>query len=282
MKTRINYRLPESPLGIVGDGTQIRQVVMNLITNAADALGDGGGEITIDASAKPLTSDDLALFQLGNDVEPGDFAVLSVKDSGVGMDEATVRRIFDPFFTTKKKGRGLGLAAVLGIIKSHSGAVKVSSTEGKGTRFTVALPLATIDEDSDNSTGSFEALPAGGTVLFVDDDASIRDLAEGLLGHSGYDVILGNDGVEGLDLFRKHADSIDTVILDLVMPNMDGRECFQRIREIDNTVPIIISSGQVSIEEISDLVGANGFLRKPYGADKLLALLSKSARSTAR
>ncbi len=281
-KTRIDYQLPDEPLGIVGDATQIRQVVMNLITNAADAVSDSDGEITVEASSSALSREDLSRFQLGNDIEPGDFAILSVSDNGTGMDDATIRRIFDPFFTTKKEGRGLGLAAVLGIVKSHAGAVEVLSDEGKGTRFTLALPLTAMQEHVDDSAGATDEPLEGGTVLFVDDDESIRDLAKGLLGHSGYDVLLGGNGVEGLALFEKHRDAIDAVILDLVMPEMDGRECYRKIRDIDEAVPVIISSGQASSSDIDDLEGIAGFLSKPYGSEQLFSMLSHHIRKRAR
>ncbi|MEM6512222.1 MAG: PAS domain S-box protein [Pseudomonadota bacterium] len=274
-QTRVDYRIPDEPLHIVGDATQIRQVVMNLITNAADALSDRNGAVVIKAGSKALSVDDLSSFQLGNNIEPGEFAVLSVSDNGVGMDEATVRRIFDPFFTTKKKGRGLGLAAVLGIIKAHAGAVKVDSELDKGTEFTIALPLASTDIDIDRPDDAVTVTkPAAGcTVLFVDDDESIRDLADGLLTHAGYRVLLGSNGADGLALFRTHRIDIDAVILDLVMPVMDGRECYGQIRDIDESVPVIVSSGQVSAEDIEDMHGIAGFLRKPYGAEQLFGLL---------
>ncbi|MEM8684276.1 MAG: PAS domain S-box protein [Pseudomonadota bacterium] len=277
-KTRIDYRLPDKPLSIVGDGTQIRQVVMNLITNAADAVADHGGEITIEASERSLSQQDLSDYQLGNDIQPGDFAILSVSDDGVGMDEATIRRIFDPFFTTKKKGRGLGLAAVLGIIKSHDGAVEVRSEEGRGTRFTIALPLAAIDDACDGDVTSPQQPMTDATVLFVDDDQSIRDLAKGLLGHAGYEVMLAKDGVDALQRFKDQRAEIDAVILDLVMPEMDGRECYREIRKIDASVPVIISSGQVTAADISDLEGIAGFLHKPYGSEEIFSLLARHIR----
>jgi len=226
---------------IFADGYQLEQVLMNLVTNACDAMPDGG---TITVVADQIHLDETFLKLYGCD-KPGQYARLTVADTGLGMDENTRLRVFEPFFTTKDigKGTGLGLAVVYGIIKQHDGFVKVCSEPGNGASFQIFLPLI-VAEATDAAPITIEQ-PAGGTetILLAEDDEMLRTLATSVLEEFGYTVIAAVDGVDAVSKFAENMDSIDLVILDLMMPNMKGNETLHYIRKKRPAVKALYVSG---------------------------------------
>lgn len=226
--------------------------------------------ISVTTGVQRCSREFLAKSYLGIQQPAGDYAYLQVVDSGVGMDQATLKCIFDPFFTTKKEGRGLGLSAVLGIIRNHKGALMVHSELGHGTSFQVFLPVCEEDPlGSPVERGISDSRPdwrGTGTILLVDDDASVRETVQKMLERLGFSVITAVDGQEGVDFFKNHADEITCVLLDLTMPRMEGERAFTEMREVREEVPIILSSGYSEKEVIQRFTGKNlsGFIPKPY------------------
>jgi signal transduction histidine kinase/CheY-like chemotaxis protein len=258
---------------IRGDITQIRQVILNLITNAGEALDNTGGNINIEVSNQYCNEDFIQEKSLTEKVAPGNFVRISVEDNGCGMDEKTMQRMFDPFFSTKETGHGLGLSAVLGIVRGHNGAIDIESTIGKGTTATLLLPV------SDNSIEvprpkqhESQATPEGGVILFADDEPGIRDLGRVVLEQAGYEVVLAKDGLEAISQFEQHRDRLHLVILDLMMPNKTGLEAYLEISALDASVPVVFSSGFNESEALDNLPPKtrSAFLKKPYLANDLL------------
>jgi two-component system cell cycle sensor histidine kinase/response regulator CckA len=256
---------------VEADATQLRQVVMNLITNASDAQGEQGGTITLRAGTLEAGPDTPCLA--GTPPE-GLCAFLEVADQGSGMDPETLDRIFDPFFTTKFTGRGLGLSAVLGIVRGHRGAIQVKSAPGKGTTFRLLFPLSERRAEQGSPQASEEPLRGEGTILVVDDDPQVRQVARGALEHAGFDVIEAEDGLKGLELHHQHRERIRAVLLDLTMPHMDGHEMKRRLRALGTEIPIILTSGYSASEAAEDLKGTRDrFIQKPYKPMDLIALM---------
>ncbi|MCK6563183.1 MAG: PAS domain S-box protein [Dehalococcoidia bacterium] len=280
-KARLVYDFAPGLPAVEGDATQLRQVVMNLITNASDAIGDSPGTITIKTGAMEATREDLLRSYVDGDLPPGTYAFVEVSDTGSGMDQATMDRIFEPFFTTKFTGRGLGMAAVLGIIRSHRGAIIVASEPGRGSTFRVLIPAA----DGVEAAPVPEAAPAvvtldGSRALVVDDDDAVRRLTARVLERAGAKVTVAQDGHEAVRLFRAHPGDFDFVVLDLTMPGMDGAETFRVLRAIDPAVRVVLSSGYGEEESLARLesTGAAGFIQKPYRPAELLEMLEKVIR----
>ena len=263
---------PDLP-AIEGDAAQIRQVVMNLITNASDALGDHTGRITLSTGTMacgPLTP------CLAGTPPDGEAVYLEVTDTGSGMDADTLPRIFDPFFTTKFTGRGLGLAAVLGIMHGHHGAVQVSSQVGQGTSFRLIFPpskrAAALESWSDRPAQTYRSQ---GTILVVDDEEVVRSVAASTLERCGFTVITATNGRDGIRAYREHAASIRAVILDLTMPIMGGDEVLAELRGGEGpgaTVPVLLSSGYSTSDIAGNLLrhGPMNFLQKPYSPSDLI------------
>jgi PAS domain S-box-containing protein len=258
------------------DASQIRQVVMNLITNASDALGDENGTITIRTGLVRADATYLADTYVNTRLPSGPYVFVEVADSGCGMDAATRARIFDPFYTTKFTGRGLGLAAVLGIVRGHHGAIKLYSEPKLGTIFKVLLPAAAQPVQTADKPAPVRDTwqSSGGVVLVVDDEEGVRIVAQGVLERCGFDVIEACDGREGVDVFREHASEIRAVLLDMTMPRMNGVEALREIRRIRRDVPVILSSGY-SEEDAADHFQFGeqdlaGFIQKPYAAAGLV------------
>jgi CheY-like chemotaxis protein len=236
---------------------------MNLITNAAEAMAERPGRLLISIQTRRFSGAELEAF-LG-DPRPGAFVVLEVADEGVGMDEATRAKIFDPFFTTKFKGRGLGMATVLGIVRGHHGAIRVESREGVGTRAIVLMPAKDERGASIPVTGD----RGRGTVLVVDDDAGVRTVVRRALAPSGYHALQAVDGAEGVQLFERHRAEISLVLMDVDMPGMNGFEAADRIRALDPGARILMSSGyRVEPAEI-ERRELCGLLEKPYDVESL-------------
>jgi CheY-like chemotaxis protein len=274
-KARIAYSLPGTLPTVSGDPGQIRQVVMNLIINASDALGSKPGDITVTAKTVQLRPEDPFLAVDGGSPQPGRWVALEVSDTGCGMDAETLTRIFEPFFTTKFAGRGLGLASTLGIVRAHHGFIRVKSSPGAGTTVTVVLPPHGTAAQADDVS---EQRPAAhwmgsGTVLVVDDEPQVRGLARAVLTRRGFAVIEAGDGVEGLE--QAFARRPDAVVLDVSMPEMDGVEVLQKLRAGFPDLPVILSSGYPSEGLLDDeaAAGPTGYLKKPYAPRDLIECL---------
>jgi PAS domain S-box-containing protein len=259
---------PEST--VLGDPTQIQNALLNLALNARDAMPDGG-ELTFRTRTVHLDGDDCR--GMPHDVAPGDYVAIDVADTGCGMTEEVRRRIFEPFFTTKDigKGTGMGLAAVYGTVNQHRGGIAVESEVGRGSTFTVWLPLtaqrSTEPEPAGDETERLEGL----RVLVVDDEAMIRDMTVEILEALGCHAHAEPDGRAAVEYFREHHDEIDLAILDMIMPNMSGRDAFYAMREIDPSVKVIVASGYSTGGGAEELLaaGAKGFLQKPFQQDRL-------------
>ena len=280
-KALVRYSFAENLPLVTGDATQIRQVVMNLMTNAAEAIHETSGTITIATGLVHHRQGDPEPDWPGEELLPGHYATITIADTGMGMDEATRARIFDPFFTTKFTGRGLGLAAVLGIIKGHGGAIRVHSEPGRGSRFEVLLPALmgslNLDEEapSDVLDGEQDRTL---TVLVVDDDETVRVVAGAMLEHGGYQVITAADGRTAVELYAERGEGIDVVLLDLSMPLMDGQACFEHLLALDPEVRVVLTSGYNEQDAINRFTGESltGFIQKPYRAKGLLAVVGKA------
>jgi len=258
------------------DQGQIGQVLMNLFVNSADAMPEGG-----DLFLKTANVNFKEIKGRGYLPNPGDYILLTVTDTGVGMDSKTIDRIFDPFFTTKELGRGtgLGLASTYGIVKGHGGYIEVESEKGRGSTFKVYLP-ASGKPAQQTVRPSAPISKAIGTVLLVDDEEVILDVSEKVLKVLGYKVLVARSGAEAIEIFKKHQDSIDLVLLDIIMPHMGGGEVYDRLKEISPEVKVLLSSGYSIDGEASKIIarGCNGFIQKPFD----IIQLSQSIRAILR
>ncbi|MCM0080568.1 response regulator [Geomonas sp. Red32] len=283
MKKNVTFDFEESGVlpEIMGDKAKIQQIVMNLIVNAAEAIGEQTGVVTVGLSSRELDSGQEADF-LGNPIPAGSYVCLKVADTGCGMDEETRKRIFEPFFTTKFTGRGLGMSAIIGIVKSHAGALQVGSTPGVGTIFKVYFPISTGAGDAKASplrtADSREGDPGGqGTVLLVDDEPELRAIGAILLKAMGFSVLTAEDGGGAVHLYEERKADIDLVFMDLTMPKMDGIKAYQEMRRLSKTVPIVICSGydnnEISLAIKQDLLA--GFVSKPYQTEQVRQLLMR-------
>jgi len=272
-KAVLSLQLGSEPLSIEADAAQVRQVVMNLITNASDALADQPGAVSIATGYRYFDRYFLAGVVPDADLTEGVYAFLEVVDSGVGMDDDTRGRIFDPFFTTKFTGRGLGLAAVLGIMRSHGGGIRVQSAPGEGTRATVLFPPADADEAmlEEGPEVDDDAWEGQGAVLVVDDDEMVRSLMATVLEEAGFEVLTAVDGVEALSVFEANADRIRLILLDMMMPRMDGEKVYAEIRARRPGAAIILMSGFSEEQVTRGISDADAkFLKKPFQITDLL------------
>ncbi|HYW49710.1 MAG TPA: PAS domain S-box protein [Gemmatimonadaceae bacterium] len=266
---------------IAADGTQVRQVIMNLLTNASDALNEQVGEIVLRTGAMHADAAYLRDCLAADGVQPGEFVFVEVGDTGVGMSGETLARIFDPFFTTKFTGRGLGLAATLGIVRGHRGALHVESMLGMGTTFRVLFPVAESRPVVRHTPRSMEAIRRDGTILVVDDEESVRNVARRMLERSGYSVIAAHDGDEGLRMYEEHADVIVAIVLDVTMPRMSGTEVLAELRRRGTLVPVVLASGYTSQSISTPGAGAASptFVQKPFVTSALLAGIDEALAS---
>ncbi len=281
----LRCELSQDPLEFEGDAVQIRQVIMNLITNASDALGDSEGSIVLRTGHKVLEPGALDGSSLSPEPVSGRYVFLEVTDTGGGMDADTKAKIFDPFFSTKFVGRGLGLATVQGIVRGHRGAVHVVSEPGSGTSFTVYLPSADApvhDEPAPDaldpeSAAEPKVMPVS-TILVVDDEANVLQVTQRMLEASGHKVLTAVDGKECVALYEERAQSIDIVLLDLTMPRRGREEAFDEIRRIRPDVKAILMSGYNQLEAGERLHrrGFTAFLKKPFTLDELSSQLLKA------
>ncbi len=257
------------------DATQIRQVVMNLITNASEALNEHSGTITVRTGVMDCDEEYLTQTYLAEQLAAGTYVYLEVRDTGAGMDSETRERIFDPFFSTKFAGRGLGLAATLGIVRGHRGALVVESESGKGTVFRVLFPASEkplLEPVAETATANQQKAASDGTILVVDDEEMVVTIARRVLELAGYDVLTAADGEEGYEVFQRHAPDISLVLLDVTMPRMDGDETFRKMRELRGDVRVLLTSGYNEREATHQLAGRGlaGFIQKPYAPAALL------------
>jgi two-component system, cell cycle sensor histidine kinase and response regulator CckA len=267
------FRFPDELPAVEADVAQVRQLVMNLLTNASDALCGAPGIVTLSLALERADRNYLASTWLDEDLPEGMYVGLEVTDTGCGMDSETLAHMFDPFFTTKDTGHGLGLAATLGIVRGHKGAIRVYSEPGVGTSIKVLLPAldspCPLVEPIDATD---EGEEHHGTVLVVDDDEALRLLAKEILTEGGFDVILAKDGAEAVELFGVHKDIIVAVLLDMTMPRMNGEETFRELRRMQSDVRVLLSSGYNEQDATSRFAGKGlaGFLHKPYRAGVLI------------
>ncbi len=260
---------------IVGDTSQVQQVVMNLIINAGEAVDPVAGMIRVNTRRQYITTEDIRYQPFTTTpLEPGEYAVLEVSDNGIGMSEETIEKIFDPFFTTKKTGNGLGLAALLGIIRGHKGGLTVYSELGQGTVFKVVLPATSVGSVSPQTTTAnlnTAELKGQGLVLVIDDEELARITAADILTETGYDVVMAEDGRSGLEKLFDYQDEIGLILLDLNLPDMKAGDILNRIRRLSETVPVVLVSGYNYSEAMASLLGRSyvAFLQKPYTALEL-------------
>ena len=285
-KTRLEVQVTRDRAEVEGDATQLRQVISNLVTNASEAMEDDTGKIVISTRVQDCRREMLRHCYLDENLTEGRYVVLEVRDTGRGIPPEMLTRVFDPFFTTKFTGRGLGLAAVLGIARGHGGGVCVSSEPGRDTKFEVLLPLAggeTPERPHERKVSVDEGNDAkAGTVLLVDDEQAVRDVARQMLQRAGFRVLTATNGREALGVYEAHAAEIVCVILDMTMPVMDGKETFQEIRKMNERVRIVMSSGYNEQEVKRRFAGQrpSGFVQKPYESADLLLSIHEALAST--
>jgi PAS domain S-box-containing protein len=266
----------DTPAHVLADPGQLEQVVMNLVVNARDAMPTGGS-LTIEIGAAALTEEDRKLHPY---VVPGEYVCLRVRDSGCGMDEATLQRIFEPFFTTKEqgKGTGLGLATVYGIVKQSGGYVWVDSAPESGSTFRVYLPLVGDAPDEVGETpAATAAVRRGATVLFVEDEGALRTIAERVLRKRGYTVLSAGGGAEALAIAERHDGPIDLLVTDVVMPAMSGQELAERLLALRLDIPVLFMTGY-SMEAVANhgvLRPGSHLLNKPFGPHDLALAVSE-------
>ncbi|MDQ6966113.1 MAG: response regulator, partial [Mariprofundaceae bacterium] len=275
----LRHELADGVPAVEADVAQMQQVIMNLVINASEAIGEGGGIVVIATGVMQVDAEYLhTVYVEEESLEPGRYVYLEVTDNGCGMDETTRKHLFEPFFTTKFTGRGLGMSAIIGIIRGHKGAIKVYSESGKGTTFKVLFPEVAGAAVSLGSPAVQQSIPQGsGTVLVVDDEDSIRTVACLMLESAGYKTMQAVDGVEAVDQLRRHTAEIDCVLLDMTMPRMGGEEAFTEMRRIKPDIKVLLSSGynqQTATQRFTGK-GLAGFVQKPYTPDVLLAAMLK-------
>jgi PAS domain S-box-containing protein len=273
---RIRRSLTAASGSVVGDPMQLRQVLMNLAMNARDAMPDGG-ELGLSTEIVAL---DKAFCASRQGISPGKHVRIEVSDTGMGITKEHMEKIFDPFFTTKEqgKGTGLGLSMVFGIVKNHGGTVEVESDVGFGSLFRILLPVVAEEAEGERDVAPRRKEPAEGKgwILLIDDQATVRDVCSQMLSTLGYKVRTACDGLEGVDCYRQYGADIDLVIIDMIMPNLGGRECFRRIKSMNPDVRAVLSTGfslDGAVQEIMD-EGIACFIQKPYRLDQLSQAVS--------
>ncbi len=277
IETELDGHLP----WIEGDRTQLQQVLLNLVTNAADAIAPEEGRIILRTRREELDADALAARFPGYELSPGTYVVLEVSDTGRGMDEEVRARLFDPFFTTKGPGRGLGLSAMVGILRGHHGGVRMDSAPGRGTTFTLAFPrLKRPAAQAEKPLDAEAPLARDLSILVVDDEPALRDTTAALLRTRGWRVRTAEDGQDALDQLEADA-AVDIVILDLTMPRLDGVQALPLILARAPKARVVLSSGYTSqdVHGLLQDLGAAGFLQKPYGAAELEAAVRRAAEA---
>ena len=276
-KTILNSHLePELPW-VHADASQLQQVVLNLVTNAAESIGENQGRIDIVTGRERLAAGTAAVLLPSRELEPGEYVFLEVADTGCGIAPELLEKIFDPFFSTKRAGRGLGLSSMVGILRAHRGGIRIHSQPGRGSTFRVYLPagLGTIRKQEIPVAGESPKLT--GTVLLVDDEPAILETGAGLLSQLGFQVRTARDGQEAVALFSVDPAAVDLVLMDITMPRLGGREACLAMRALRPMLPVLLSSGYDERESLRDLPrqGVTGFLKKPYRVQELRQAIIK-------
>jgi CheY-like chemotaxis protein len=281
LKLELDQSLPT----IEADLSQMRQVLVNIVLNASESIGDQDGNITIASGVRHMTHGDLQSKYISEERGEGNYVFLEVADSGCGMDEETLERVYDPFFTTKFTGRGLGLAAVLGIVRGHGGMITIASAPEQGTVLRTYFPVVRKPAPAKKASRPKPLQWHGeGTILLVDDEDAVKTVTATMLTRTGFSVIKADDGRQALELFREHSASIVCTVLDLTMPRMDGRETLTRLREINPRLPVLLCSGYDEQQAGINLTETTGvaFIQKPFRTPVFLAklkeLLDKAAK----
>jgi PAS domain S-box-containing protein len=284
-QAELRFNLAPDLPPIEADATQVHQVIMNLVINASEAIGAKGGLISLSTLLVRVSPGEPLGGLLAPELPAGAYVCLEVSDTGCGMSAETQARIFDPFFTTKFTGRGLGLAAVHGIVRGHKGALKVYSELGRGSTFKLFFPAAAGAADPiANPTARAPAAWRGhGCILVVDDEENVRQTVAAMLEKIGFTVEIAGDGREGVERFRAHPDRFTAVLMDLTMPHLDGKQAFAELRRIRPNVRVVLMSGFNEEEAAGDLAGKKlaGFLQKPFEFDALIAVLRRATGETA-
>lgn len=282
---RLQLRLADALPPILADVSQIHQIVMNLVINASEAIGDRDGVIRLTTDTLDIDEPGLEESGFSESLAPGSYVYFEVSDSGCGMDQATREKIFDPFFTTKFTGRGLGLSAVMGIVRGHKGAIRIHSEPGEGTTFKILFPAA-LDALPEPDDGQKESISAGagefhGTALIIDDEEYVLRMVKRALEGQGFDTLTSKGAKDGLNLFRQHHHNLKVVLLDLTMPHMNGVDVFRQIRQLNQETPIILMSGYNEKRATAQFVGKGlaGFIQKPFVVDDLIETLRQALRS---
>ena len=271
----IHCNLDSNLWPVEADRGQIEQALLNLYVNAWQAM-PGGGKLYIDTQNIIIGDNYVSTFT----IEPGNYIKISVTDTGLGMDDKTIERIFDPFFTTKEMGRGtgLGLASVYGIIKGHRGMIKVYSEKGHGTTFTIYLPSSTKNVMPEKELHSVEETLRGHeTILLVDDEEVILDVSKAILENLGYRIISSDKGEEAIKIYKTDPNKIDLVILDMILPGMSGMETFDRLKEINPNIKVILSSGYSLNGNARNLInkGCRAFIQKPFSISAISSTIRR-------
>jgi PAS domain S-box-containing protein len=269
---QLNLHLDEALPCVEADPGQMQQIVMNLVINGAEAIGPEGGTVLVRTSAQAVDEYYAATMSASGSgrLPSGSYVCLEVHDTGSGMSPETLARIFDPFFTTKFAGRGLGLSAVLGIVRSHRGAMKVYSHPGRGTTFKLLFPASRSRIDSHTAPSALD-LAGEGTILIVDDEEIVRQAARHTLDRYGYQTLTAADGAQAVEIFRDRPGGIAAVLLDLTMPVMSGEEILISLQGINPAVKVLLTSGYNEVEALQRFAGKSlaGFIQKPYTAAEL-------------
>ncbi len=273
----LKYHLTENLPTVEADVAQMQQVIMNLVINASDAIGDKSGLISIATGIMYADKAYLAETCLDDQLSEGRYVYLEISDTGCGMNKEIQAKLFEPFFTTKFTGHGLGMSAVLGIVRGHHGAIKVYSEPERGTTFKVLLPVCEQPAHTISSPAtSTDAWCGSGTVLVVDDEETIREIAVMMLEDMGFATLTAVNGEDGVRVYREHQNEIIVVLMDMTMPKMDGKTCFTELRRINKAVKVVLSSGYNEQEATSRFTGQGlaGFIQKPYTPEQLGDVIS--------
>ncbi|MDQ7003992.1 MAG: response regulator [Ghiorsea sp.] len=261
----LRLNLSQQTPAVDADITQMQQIIMNLVINASEAIAENSGAISISTGVMRVDTQYLFSTFVDENLEEGQYVYLEVSDTGCGMSPEVQKKIFEPFFTTKFTGRGLGMAAILGIVRGHGGAIKTYSEEGKGSSFKVLLPCSKHTPIS--LKPQHKPQPHWhGCVLVVDDEETIREVASSMLKDMGLKSLTAADGIEGIEVFQQQHQNISVVLLDMTMPRMGGEDAFTEFCRIDPNVKVILSSGYNEQDATNRFAGKGlaGFLQKPY------------------
>ncbi len=274
---RLHLALKPNLPAACGDGTQLQQLIMNLIINAAEAIGGQPGTIRINTGLQEISQYYIERNPMAadRDLAPGTYVYVEVRDTGCGMDEETKSRIFDPFFTTKFTGRGLGLAAVQGIVRGHRGVIELHSAPGRGTTFKVLFPAVAAHDRHRRHEVLDEDLSGSGTILVMDEDDLICRMARSVLERYGYAVLLAANGQQAIDVFCRNAEEIAAVLLDVSLPELSGIATFEEIRALRPDMPVLVSSGYPESDVMRQFPAGAAplFIQKPFTPRRIVEMI---------